>query len=70
MYRMQSLVEAEGGRLLRVLLLRGHAMPVDSRSAGDRFAGVVLLIEAACIAAGARVSGSPVISMTMLGRLS
>jgi hypothetical protein len=56
---MQSPVEAEGGRLLRVLLLRGHAVPADSRSAGDRFAGVVLLIEAACIAASARYPDRP-----------
>src|SRR5258708_7536773 len=49
MYRMQNPVEAEGGRLLRVLFLRGHAMPVDTRSAGERPAGVLLLIERSLI---------------------
>jgi hypothetical protein len=43
MYRMQNRIEAEGGRLLRVLFLRRHAMPLDSRSAGERSAGVLLL---------------------------
>jgi hypothetical protein len=45
MYWMQNPVEAEGGRLLRVLFLQGHAMPVYSRSAGEQSAGVLLLIE-------------------------
>jgi hypothetical protein len=49
MYGMQNPVEAEGGRLLRVLFLRGHAMPVDTRSAGERPDGVLLLIERSLI---------------------
>jgi hypothetical protein len=49
MYRMQNPVEAEGGRLLRVLFLRGNAMPADARSAGERPAGVLLLMERSLI---------------------
>ena len=44
---MQNSVEAEDGRLLRVLFLRGRAMSVDLRRAGEGFAGVLLLIETA-----------------------
>src|SRR5271168_123770 len=33
---MQNPAEAEGGRLLRVLFLRGRAVPADSGSAGER----------------------------------
>jgi hypothetical protein len=33
---MQKPAEAEGGRLLRVLFLRGRAVPADSRSTGER----------------------------------
>jgi hypothetical protein len=33
---MQNPAEAEGGRLLRVLFLRGRSMPADSGSAGER----------------------------------
>src|SRR5580693_3925114 len=40
---MQNFVEAEGRRLLRVLFVRRRAMSVDSRSAGERSTGVLLL---------------------------
>ena len=46
---MQNSVEAEGRRLLRVLFLRGHAMPVDTRSTGERPDGVRLLIKRSLI---------------------
>jgi hypothetical protein len=36
MCRMQKPAETEGGRLLRVLFLRGRSMPADSGSAGER----------------------------------
>lgn len=38
MFWMQNAVEAKGGRLLRVLFLWGHAMSIDSRSAGEQSA--------------------------------
>jgi hypothetical protein len=33
---MQNPAEAEGGRMLRVLFLRGRSMPADSGSVGAR----------------------------------
>src|ERR1700722_2357470 len=49
---MQNSVEAEGRRLLRVLFVRRRAMPVDSRSAGERSTGVLLLIKRSLIPQG------------------
>jgi mercuric ion binding protein len=46
---MQNSVEAEGRRLLRVLFVRRRAMSVDSRSAGERSTGVLLLIKRSLI---------------------
>jgi hypothetical protein len=49
---MQNSVEAEGRRLLRVLFVRRRAMSVDSRSAGERSTGVLLLIKMSLIPQG------------------